>query len=161
MKKISQIEIEQFLKTWEVQLKQVAFILQYLHSYPEMLERFILDDLIKPEQLIRCQSDWVRLCRAFKGTPEEYYQPHWVPVNVGFDYFIDLADESYALFKVYFDYIDENNLHYRKIKYFDSVSEMIQVVERGVNVESIRRKQIWEESGRYIVTSPDDLPPPL
>ena len=159
MAKITQTEIEQFLKEWEVQLKQVAFILQYLHSYPEMLERFILDDLIKPEQLIRCQSDWIRLCRAFKGTPEEYYQPQWVPVNVGFDYFIDLADESYALFEGYFDYQDEDNLHYRRIEVFNSIQELMLAEENGEDLESIRINLIWDRSGRYITTFPQGLRP--
>ena len=161
MAKITQIEIEQFLKEWEMQLKQVAFILQYLHTYPEILNGLGINYLIKPEQLIRCQSDWIRLCEAFKGTPEEYYQPQWVPVNVGFDYFIDLSDENYVLFQVYFDDMDDDNLHYRRIEVFNSIQELMLAEENGENLESIRMKLIWDKSGRYVVASPDDLPSPL
>lgn len=146
----TQQEIEDFLKNWEPQLKQVFFILHYLHSYPDVLERLKILDLIQPEKLIMCQSDWIRLCEAFKGTPEEYYQPYWVPVNDGFDYFIDLSDENLGLFEVFFDYIDEEDMHYRKIEVFKSISEIMTAEDYNTNLESIRINKIWDKYGRYL-----------
>lgn len=42
-----------FIKDWESDLQIVGHILEYLHSYPHLLEKLGLEDLIQPGELLK------------------------------------------------------------------------------------------------------------
>lgn len=122
-----------FFQKWENQIRDISFILNFLHTYPQVLKQFEFQDLITSDDLINSQSDWVRYCSKYYGLEKEFFMPYWVPIQKSsFDYFIDLSDKKYPIFKFsFFDSI------YKRIDLFSSVNELLLACGSDVDFKSI------------------------
>jgi hypothetical protein len=91
-----------FLNEYGRQYTNAFHIITYLKSYPEVLEKIRLFDLIEVKQIEARQKDWLRLCNQFYHQLErDFFKPYWIPLNSdGYDYFIDLSDEKFPIFDV-------------------------------------------------------------
>jgi hypothetical protein len=117
-------EIQVFFKKWEKQLKELQFILQYLHTYPEKLKAFQLEDLMTPDLLYKYQRDWLNNWSGLADDDRQFFQPHWVPASLTSYYpVIDISDSNYPIFDVnYHIYIPRS--HYKNIL-FHRISDLM------------------------------------
>jgi hypothetical protein len=117
-------EIQAFFKKWETQLKELEFILQYLHTYPEKLKAFKLEDLMTPDLLYKYQRDWLNNWWGLADDDRQFFQPHWVPVSLTSYYpVIDISDSNYPIFNVNY-YFYDNRVHFKNIL-FHRISDLM------------------------------------
>ena len=117
--------MENFIKKWEQQLKQISFIFQYLHTYPNVLLELRIEDLISPKELDKQYKEWLWLYSKYDGAEKEFFKPYWIPIQrVGFDYFIDMSDNNYPIIEAFFDYFEEP-YHWEKKILFYSITEPV------------------------------------
>jgi len=97
-----------FIKEKEFKLKQISYILYYLHTYPEVLSVLDIEDLITCEELYKQQDSWLKLYSKYAGVEQEFFKPYWLPIQrIGFDYFIDMSNNNYPIIEAFFNYLDE------------------------------------------------------
>ena len=65
--------MENFINQWKPQLEKISFILQYLHTYPNVLSDLKIEDLITPQQLYKQQEDWLWLYSKYGGEEKEFF----------------------------------------------------------------------------------------
>jgi len=129
-------ESDPFFNEWEKQLKDVSFILDFLHTYPKVLNQLKFEDVISSSELFKSQNDWIRICSKYQGMEKEFFKPYWVPIrNSSFDYFIDLSDPKYPVFKFGFVFLEPYSYH--RINLFDSIDELMLLGDSDLNIEGI------------------------
>lgn len=127
-----------FLKEWEIQFKQVASILQYLHTYPTALAELKIEDLITPDELYKQQEDWIWLCSKYEGEEKEFFKPYWIPIQrCEYGYFIDISDKNFPVIEAFFDYFDEP-YHWEKKVLFKSVNSLMLAEDNKIDLEEYR-----------------------
>ncbi len=125
-----------FFRQWEKQLKDVSHILDFLHTYPNILIQLKLEDLIESTDLITSQHDWIRMCQRYEDLEKDFFQPFWVPIKkLGLDYFIDLSDENYPIFKTSF--LSFEPYAYHRMNLFDSINDLMLLIDTENQAEGI------------------------
>ena len=142
--------MDSFFKQWRPKLQQVSSILRYLHTYPQTLSALKMEDCITVSELYEQQEDWVHLCSQFEGEEKEFFKPYWVPIQRnGFDYFIDMSDNSFPIIEAFYDYFDEPYFWDKKI-YFSSITWLMLAEDENVDIEQCRIDKIFEKYGKYL-----------
>jgi len=130
----------QFLSTWELQLKEVGYILKYLHSYANELQQLEIRELLRPDELYENQKQWVKLCQQFNGEEKTFFNQHWVPIlRDSFDFLIDLSSKEYQVFKFY--YFAISGIGYSRLPIFDSSFLMKSIQEPLLINNEIKNKE--------------------
>jgi hypothetical protein len=125
-----------FFRQWEKQLKDVSYILDFLHTYPNILIQLKLEDFIESTDLINSQHDWIRMCARYEGLEKDFFQPFWVPIlKLGLNYFIDLSDENYPIFKTSF--LSFKPYAYHRMNLFDSINDLMLLMDAENQAEGI------------------------
>jgi hypothetical protein len=129
-------EKDPFFMEWEKQLKAVSFILDYLHTYPNVLNQLKLEEVLTSNELFNSQKDWIRICSKYEGMEKEFFKPYWVPIQKSsFDYFIDLSDPNYPIFEISFTFFEPYS--YQRMNLFNSISELMFLGDLDLNIEGI------------------------
>ncbi len=139
-------EFNLFLEKWGNQLKDASFILDIMNSYPPVLSKLQFEDVLTSNEIINSQKDWVRICSKYKDLEKEFFKPYWVPIQKSsLDYFIDLSDKNYPLFKISFIFFEPYS--YQRINLFNSINDLLTLGDSDVNIESIAKdfKDKWFE----------------
>jgi hypothetical protein len=135
-----------FFREWEKQLKDVSFILDFLHTYPNVLNQLNIEEVLTSYELFNSQKDWVRLYSKYEGMEKEFFKPYWVPIQKSsFDYFIDLSDPNYPIFEISFVFFEPYS--YERMNLFNSISKVMLLGDSDVNIEGISTdfKDKWFE----------------
>jgi len=127
--------MKEFFEQWEKQLEQVKYILQYLNTYPDMLNDANIK-LISPTDLFFHQSEWVRLCSKFEGLEKEFFKPYWVSIDSTYDFFIDMSDRRFPVFEAFYDCIDKP-YHWEKKLLCRNISDLMLVEDNGINMKQV------------------------
>lgn len=102
--KDKELLFDEFLIKWESQFKKIPHILQYLSTYPEILNK--LDDfqLLEINELKRSQLEWISLiAQQERPLESDFFKEYWVPIQSNqYAYFIDISSNSLPLFEVSF-----------------------------------------------------------
>ena len=129
-----------FLSQWELQLKEVGYILEYLHSYADELQQLEIHELLRPDELYENQKQWVKLCQQYKGEEKTFFNQHWVPIlRDSFDFLIDLSSKEYQVFK--FFYFSISGIGYSRLPIFDSSFLMKSIHEPLLINNEIKNKE--------------------
>ena len=132
--------MEAFEKQWKKQLNDVSHILRYLNTYPGVIKHLEISQLIKPEELITNQIEWIKLCNSYTGMEKDFFQKYWVPIDkLDFTYFIDLYNPKYPLFDFHFSSIEPHE--YMRENLFDSIGELMLSEDNEVNFEHLKDMQ--------------------
>mgnify|MGYP000262406703 CR=1 FL=1 len=128
---------EQFLNCWNKQFNQVPFILDYILTYPEIIEK--LDDFqrLSSAELQSSQLEWISLVAQFDNPIEtSFFKDYWVPIQKdGYDYFIDLSSDSLPLFEAHYFFFQPYRW-YKKYIFKDLSQFLIDIDKSGFNIES-------------------------
>lgn len=123
--------------TFHSELKQISFILEYLHTYPQMLKKLDFEDLITSDELLNHQSSWMHLYAQFEGMEKEFFKPFWMPLKRSqFDLFLDMSNKDYSVFEV--NFISAEPYQYVKHIMFDSIMELMQLEDFKIDICELR-----------------------
>jgi len=142
----SNSEFNLFIEKWGQQLNDVCFILDIINSYPHVLSKLHFEDVLTSNEILNSQKDWVHSCSQYKGLEKEFFKTYWVPIKKSsLDYFIDLSDKNYPLFKISFIFFEPYS--YKRMNLFNSINELLMLGDSDVNIESIATefKDKWFE----------------
>ncbi len=108
------ILFESFLHEWKHKFRAISFILKYLATYPELVDKLKMFQPIDSTNIDDSQLEWVSLISQFDHPLEkEFFKPFWVPINQNeYDYFIDLSSETFSLFEI--QYLSYEPYRWRK-----------------------------------------------
>lgn len=142
--------MKNFLKEWEPQLKDVGFILYYLHTYPDALKNIRIEDLIIPDELPERLGEWHWLYSKYNDAEKKFFKPYWIPIQRdGYDYFLDISDSKYPIIEAFYNYFDEP-YHWEKKIFFKSVSNLMLVEDNNIDLEKYRIDKIMKKYDKYI-----------
>jgi len=134
-------EYQDFLNEYEPQFAQIKSVLAYLNTYPELLVKLKLDDLIKPEALDIRQQDWVRIVSKYGGLEKDFFKPYWVPIGAkSLDLFIDLSDNEFPVFEMEFFFFEP--YHYFKTFLFYKISDLLLATEQDMNFKEFDEQRL-------------------
>ena len=139
-------EFNFFIEKWEKQLNDASFILNILNTYPHVLKKLNFEDVLNSNEIVDSQKDWVRICSKYKDLEKEFFKPYWVPIQKSsLDYFIDLSDTNYPIFKISFVFFEPYS--YKRINLFDSINELLILADTDIHIETISTdfKNKWFE----------------
>lgn len=138
-----------FLKYWGSQFQQVKFILQYLHTYPKILLKLRMEDLITPNDLFNHQEEWIDLHSMLTGEEQDFLKPYWIPVQkMSYNYFIDLSDSNYPIIEAFFDYFDEP-YHWEKKVFIQSITNLMLAEDNKTDMGLHRISKAIEKYTKY------------
>ncbi len=91
--------LNSFLQKWGKKFEMVPHVIDYLSSYPEIVEGLEASFIIGKDELWGSQLEWISLVSKFNNPIEAgFYKEYWVPIQSNnYDYFIDLSSESLAI----------------------------------------------------------------
>ena len=137
--------MKNFLAQWKPQFEKVSYILQYLHTYPNVLSDLRIEDLITPDELYRQQEDWIWLCSKFTGVEQEFFKPYWIPIQGNqYDYFIDISDDNFPVIEGFFDSIHEPYHWEKKILFKSIIKFMLSTDNEKIDWEQYRVHKLVE-----------------
>ena len=129
-----------FLNTWAKPYSELKYILHYLKTYPELLSKIGLDDIIDPQDIDTEQQDWVRLCTKFyHPLDKEFFKPYWTPIGKdSLDYFMDISEDSYPIFEVKYYWLEP----YRWYKKYltKDILELLLAPDEGINFAEFKER---------------------
>ena len=144
-------DMQHFLAQWKSQFEEVSYILQYLHTYPNVLSDLRIEDLITPDELYRQQEDWIWLCSKFTGMEQEFFKPYWIPIQGNqYDYFIDISDDKFPIIEGFFDSIGKPYHWEKKILFESIIKFMLSIDNENIDWEKYRSHKVWSKYGKYI-----------
>ena len=133
--------IEEFKSKWDSELVKLSSILRYLHTYPEILKKIKIEDLIKPDELLDHQEEWIRLYYQYTGRERDFFRPHWVPIQrTTFYYFIDISSKEFTVFS--FSFFPFEPYSYDRIILFPSINEFMLLEDNNVDIEELKAKEL-------------------
>ena len=131
--------INTFFKHWESKLNNVKYILSQLQNNIEELKELKIENIIKPEELIENQRNWVLSCMLFTEKKKEFFKPYWVPLQKGDSMiFIDISDANYPVFDISISFV--NNLGFNSYILFDKANDLLRFKELKINRQKLNEK---------------------
>lgn len=147
--KIMNAAIESFFIEFKEELKQIEFILRYLHTYPEILEQLGIGDIITGDELLEHHEEWLRLYYKLDTAEREFHKPFWIPITTdSYEYYIDASDKNFPVLETAFF-----PSGWSRINLFDSISDFMLLHDNKVDLAEIKRDQIERLINQFEVNS--------
>ncbi|MDA3818079.1 MAG: hypothetical protein PF486_11930 [Prolixibacteraceae bacterium] len=91
----------EFMDEWGEQFSKVQPIINYLSSYPIMIEKTRLMGTFVEEGLEEHQLEWISLiAQLYHPLDRNFFKPYWVPIfKDRYDFFIDISNPGYPIFE--------------------------------------------------------------
>jgi len=138
------------INEYRKQLEDVQHILQYLHTYPNVLSDLKIEDLITPNEIYIQLEEWVKLYTQYRDMEKEFFKSYWIPIQrIGFNYYIDISDANYPIIEAFYNYFDEP-YHWVKKILFQSINDLMLADDNKVNLEEYRIDKIFNKYGKYL-----------
>ncbi len=134
---MNEINLNDILTKWDKDIEQISFILQYLHTYPEILKKIEIEDLITPDEIIPRYEEWINLYLKYEGLEKEFFKPYWLPLQRNsYEYFLDISDNQYPVFSFFFMPFEPYS--YSKQMLFDSISEFMLLEDNEYEIKRFK-----------------------
>tara|TARA_Y100000385_G_C13005877_1_gene599388 strand:- start:43 stop:321 length:279 start_codon:yes stop_codon:yes gene_type:complete len=65
----------------EKELKDCQAILRYLSTYPDVLQKMEINQLLKPEEVHQQLRSWKHVVSQYEGLEKEFYRDYWLPIE--------------------------------------------------------------------------------
>jgi hypothetical protein len=109
-------------------LTNLKLILSMIHSYPKALRHLELTDIIDPLKVISSFLDWQKMHDQFDKIEKGFFSKDWLPISkTSLEYFVDLSDTKYPMFKVSFNSMDPPS--YELTTVYRSIVDLIHICE--------------------------------
>ena len=118
-----------FIAEWGYKYSNCKGILKYINSYPEFINQFKIEGLVKPEEIDQNQLDWLWLYSKLIQPESDFFKSYWVSIDNSFDYFIDLSSPDFTILKVGFYCIEP--MHWKKIIMIDKMSNFLLALDNS------------------------------
>jgi len=137
----------QFLSNWSKEFRQVAFILRYLKTYPELLKELKGFNLLDEKDIIASQLEWVSLIYRFDNPIEaDFFKQWYVPLNIdSYEIFIDLSSPDLTIFEA--NYFPFEPYQWIKKVCVQKISDLlVSVNDKSIDIDfQIKANEIeWE-----------------
>lgn len=133
-------------KAWSTQLTDLAHILDYLHTYPTLLESMGFGALLTSDELPRAYQQWLNVYSKYEGMEKDFFKPSWVPIfRSALSHFVDLSDPKYPVFDFFFHFNEP--YAYDRLNLFDSINDLMMLAGSDVDGEEIKEEfkiRLWE-----------------
>jgi len=127
----------EFLKNWSSELDDIKFILKYLETYPDLLDLLAIESLIKEDEIIGNQDEWVTLCNKYTGKEKDFFKEYWVPLEINeWEFFIDISDSNYPV--ISHIYTLNEKQPYVKTTLFKSINQLMLIKDQKENFEILK-----------------------
>ncbi len=135
------MNFDEFQRKWSGQLEDIGYTLDFLHTYPIVLKKLKLSDLISSKELINCQKEWILLYSKYDGLEKEFFKPYWIPIQrESINYFIDLSNPNYPVFETNFIFTEPYS--YVRINLFDSINDFMMIEDDGIDPTKVKEQLI-------------------
>lgn len=112
------------------ELKDCSAILKYLSTYPDILEEMEINQLLKPDEVIKQYQDWKHLVSQYNGLEKEFYRDYWFPIEQdNFQYFIDLSSPLLPIIETIYVMGGKHEEEYISSNLFESTSQFLLLME--------------------------------
>lgn len=140
---MSEIIIKDFFEKWGKDLDQVTHILQYLHTYPHILNKIEIEDLISPDELKQKCQEWISLYSKYEGMEKDFFKPYWISLQRNsYNYFLDISDNKYPVFS--YSFFPFEPYTYNKAILFDSITDFMLLEDNQIDIEELRKNKFEE-----------------
>lgn len=131
---------DQFLRKWGERFEQVAFVLDYVRSYPELVSRIEDFEPLSADELEDSQREWISLVAQLTHPLDvDFFHDYWVSVQAGaYAYFIDLSSDTLSIFEYHYVF-QEPYGWYKKYWFRDIRDWMLLVDDPSIPLDKIRR----------------------
>lgn len=130
------INFDQFRITWKEELEKLGQLLDELTQYQEILNEIDLTDILKTEELITYQKNWIQLQSKYKDVEKDFFKPYWVPIQSSVhNYFIDISNPEFPIISSVYIFSEVNK--YIGFYVYKSVKELIQQCKLNYNFSII------------------------
>lgn len=127
---------EEFTKQWSKQINDIFHILDFVNTYPNVLNQLKFDEVLTSNEFLNAQEDWVRICSKYEGMEKDFFKPYWVPIQKSsLDYFIDLSDPNYPIFEISFVFFEPYS--YERMNLFNSMNELMTLGDTNADIDGI------------------------
>jgi hypothetical protein len=117
-------------------ISDVKAILNYLHTYPEILKKLDMEDLLFPNEVVDHYESWLKIVSEYTGKEKAFFKPYWLPINRStFSYFIDISSPNYSIISYHILLPGFHN--YGKSVLFHNIKELLLFKEQNLNLEGI------------------------
>lgn len=135
------MDFKTFRTNWNNELVLLSSILRYLHTYPDILSKLKIEDLITPEELFAHQEAWLKLLNQYTGQERDFFKPFWIPIQrTSYNYFIDISQKEFPVFSTYFFPFEPYS--YDKIVLFPSINEFMLLEDNNIDIDELKRKEL-------------------
>lgn len=139
----------EFQYDWREQLDKISYILKYISTYPEVLEKLNDFHPIGINELSNSQLEWGALVAQFENPIEtNFFNEYWVPIQKdGYAYFIDISSDSFPIFEVHYFPFEPYRWH-KKYVFKDLSQFLINLDNPKFSVENHfehRANERWSE----------------
>ena len=111
-------------------LSDCKWILQYLSSYPGVLEEMEIKQLLKPKEVHQQYHDWKHLVSQYQGLEKDFYEDYWLPMEAdNYQFFIDLSKPKYPIIETIYVMGKKNEEEYISSILFDSAADFLLLIE--------------------------------
>ena len=116
----------------KAKLKQLEYILSYLHSYPDTLNKLKFRELIRPDELYEHYSEWLCLFFKFEGQEKEFFKSSWVPIlRNSYDTFVDISKPEFPILS--YQYFIFEPMYYYEVTMFKSIKDLMLFEDSGLD----------------------------
>ena len=134
-------DFKTFKAKWENELVLLSSILRYLQTYPDILKKLKIEDLITPDELLTHQEEWLRLFYQYTGQERDFFKPFWIPIQrTSYNYFIDISKKEFPVFSTYFFPFEPYS--YDKIVLFPSINEFMLLEDNRIDIAKLKEKEL-------------------
>lgn len=143
------INFDEFIITWKDELDQLGQLLDQLTQYQEILNEIDLTDILKSEELITYQKNWIQLQSKYKGVEKDFFKPYWVPIQSSIhNYFIDISNPEFPIISSVYIFSKVNK--YIGFYVYKSVKELIKQCELNYDFSIIANNLKNRESELFL-----------
>lgn len=143
---------DSFLLEYGDRLNKICPVLQFLNTYPEVITALDIERIVRPEELLEHQKEWVWLVSKFDGLEKEHFRPYWLPIEKeSYSCYIDLSDDAFPIFKS--DYYGIEPYCYFITEVFKSAADLLQAIDNKIdftNYHEYINDRVWQNFGKLI-----------
>ena len=136
---------------FQTELKDCQFILQYLSTYPDVMQEMEINQLLKPEDVHDQYHAWKQLVSHYEGLEKEFYRNHWLPIEAdNYQFFIDLSNPKLPIIETIYVMGEKNSEEYISSNLFESTNQFMMLIENRDELSEYFDKHLMLKYFNYL-----------